>query len=167
MAVSFKSSSPSKSLRILSASQRVSISFSSTLKYVAILITWLLFARLSPRSILLNMGVSISKYAATWRCNIPFSSLRDLILFPNNISYLSLGIYPCCIFSRSFGRFSVGTSSNGRFFGRIMIKPTDCCLLISISNLSCLLVFLHLILLIVCRHSEVVALPSCWLEAHL
>ena len=44
-----------------------------------------LLARLSPRSILLNMGVSISKYAATWRCNIPCSPLRDLILFPNNI----------------------------------------------------------------------------------
>ena len=27
----------------------------------------------------------ISKYAATWPCNIPCSSLRDLILFPNNI----------------------------------------------------------------------------------
>ena len=34
-------------------------------------------------------ATSISKYAATWRCNIPCSSLRDLILFPNNI-YLSL-----------------------------------------------------------------------------
>ena len=32
-------------------------------------ITWLLFARLSPHSILLNIWVSISKYAATWRCN--------------------------------------------------------------------------------------------------
>ena len=30
---------------------------------------------------------AISKYAATWRCNIPFSSLRDLILFSNNISF--------------------------------------------------------------------------------
>jgi hypothetical protein len=52
-------------------------------------------------------------------------------------------------------------------FGRIMTKPTDCSLSISISNLSCLLVFLHLILLIVCRHSEVAVLSSCWQEVHL
>lgn len=52
-------------------------------------------------------------------------------------------------------------------FGRIMIKPTDCSLSISTSILFCLSVFLHLILLIVCLHSEVFALPSYWQEAHL
>lgn len=69
--------------------------------------------------------------------------------------------------------FSVGTSSNGRifgrivvFFGRIMIKPTDCSHSISTSALFCLSVFLHLILPIVCLHSEVFVLPSCWQEAH-
>lgn len=75
--------------------------------------------------------------------------------------------------------FSVGTSSNGRnivkrsdfrsdcgFFGRIMIKPTDCSHSISTSALFCLSVFLHLILPIVCLHSEAFVLPSCWQEVH-
>ena len=80
-----------------------------------------LLARLSPRSILLNMGVSISKYAATWRCNIPCSSLRDLILFPNNIfPFLWVCIEYLCQAYRSIGLFSVGTSSNGRIVGRIV-----------------------------------------------
>lgn len=39
-----------------------------------------------PRSILLNIGVSISKNAANCRCSTPFSSLSSLIFFPNNIS---------------------------------------------------------------------------------
>ncbi len=69
-----------------------------------------------------------------------------------------------------FGRNIVKRSdfrSDCGFFGRIIIKPTDCCLSISISTLFCLSVFLHLILLIVCQHSEFVALPSYWPEAHL
>ena len=69
--------------------------------------------------------------------------------------------------------FSVGASSNGRIFGRIVdfrsdyVKPTDCSLSISTSTLFCLSVFLHLILLVVCLHSEVFALPSCFAVAHL
>ena len=63
--------------------------------------------------------------------------------------------------------FSVGALSNDRIFGRIVdfrsdyVKPTDCSLSISTSTLFCLSVFLHLILLVVCLHSEVFALPSC------
>ena len=60
-----------------------------------------------------------------------------------------------CQTSHPIGLFSVGTSSKRSdfrsdcgFFGRIMIKPTDCCLSISTSTLFCLSVFLHLILLI-------------------
>ena len=74
--------------------------------------------------------------------------------------------YLCQIY-RPIGLFSVGISSNGRIFGRIMIKPTDCSHSISTSALFCLSVFLHLILPIVCLHSEVFVLPSCWQEAHL
>lgn len=76
-----------------------------------------------------------------------------------------------CQTYRPIGLFSVGTSSNGRIFGRISgrivdfrsdyVKPTDCSLSISTSTLFCLSVFLHLILLVVCLHSEVFALPSC------
>ena len=56
-----------------------------------------------------------------------------------------------CQTYRSIVLFLVGISSNGRnivkrsdcgFFGRIMIKPTDCSLSISISTLFCLSVFL-------------------------
>ena len=107
-----------------------------------------LLARLSPRSILLNMGVSISKYAATWRCNIPCSSLRDLILFPNNIFpllwyWISVSGIPFywSVFGRNIVKRSDCRSDCG-FFGRIIIKPTDYSLSISISTLFCLSVFL-------------------------
>ena len=51
------------------------------------------------------------------------------------------------------------------FFGRIMIKPTDCSLSISTLTRFCLSVFLHSILLIVCQHNEVVVPPSYWLAS--
>lgn len=63
------------------ANHSVSISFSSWWKYSASLITCSHFARRSPRSILLNIGVSISKSAANCRCITPLliSELSNLI----------------------------------------------------------------------------------------
>ena len=48
-----------------------------------------------------ELFAAISKYAATWRCNIPCSSLRDLILFPNNIVFYFFSCYPNLQFPKS------------------------------------------------------------------
>ena len=85
MASLITSSSPATVSNTLSANQIVSNSFSSTSKSFAMIGIWLRFAFLSPRSILLYIGVSISNAAHKCRCNNPCSSRSSFIFFPNII----------------------------------------------------------------------------------
>ena len=83
MASPITSSSPATVSNTLSANQMVSSFFSSISKSFAMIGIWLRFAFLSPRSILLYIGVSISKAAHKCRCNNPCSSRSSFIFFPN------------------------------------------------------------------------------------
>lgn len=88
MAFRFNSSSSSIASNTLSASHSVRSSFLSILKYSANCITCVRLAYLSPRSILLNIGVSISSKAANCLCSTPCSSLNSFILSPNNMVFI-------------------------------------------------------------------------------
>ena len=90
---------------------------------------------------------------------LKFHSKRWHNIFVSDIPFYWT-VFGLNIFKRSVFRSDYG------FFGRILIKPTVCSLSISTSTQFCLSVFLHLILLIVCRHSATVVLPSYWQEAH-
>ena len=90
MAFRFNSSSSSIASNTLSASHSVRSSFLSILKYSANCITCVRLAYLSPRSILLNIGVSISSKAANCLCSTPCSSLNSFILSPNNMVFILL-----------------------------------------------------------------------------
>ena len=101
MAFRFNSSSPSIASNTLSANHSVRSSFLSILKYSANCITCARLAYLSPRSILLNIGVSISNKAANCLCSTPCSSLNSFILSPNNIVFILLS--SACISSKFDG----------------------------------------------------------------
>ena len=101
MAFRFNSSSPSIASNTLSANHSVRSSFLSILKYSANCITCARLAYLSPRSILLNIGVSISSKAANCLCSTPCSSLNSFILSPNNIVFILLS--SACISSKFDG----------------------------------------------------------------
>ena len=60
------------------------------------------FARLSPLSIIENIGVSILRKEANCLCSTPFSSLNSFIFCPNSIlnSIRLDSIF--CLFSKSF-----------------------------------------------------------------
>ena len=101
MAFRFNSSSPSIASNTLSANHSVRSSFLSILKYSANCITCARLAYLSPRSILLNIGVSISSKAANCLCSTPCSSLNSFILSPNNIVFILLS--SACVSSKFDG----------------------------------------------------------------
>ncbi len=101
MAFRFNSSSPSIASNTLSANHSVRSSFLSILKYSANCITCTRLAYLSPRSILLNIGVSISSQAANCLCSTPCSSLNSFILSPNNIVFILLS--SACVSSKFDG----------------------------------------------------------------
>ncbi len=101
MAFRFNSSSSSIASNTLSASHSVRSSFLSILKYSANCITCVRLAYLSPRSILLNIGVSISSKAANCLCSTPCSSLNSFILSPNNIVFILLS--SACVSSKFDG----------------------------------------------------------------
>ena len=101
MAFRFNSSSPSIASNTLSANHSVRSSFLSILKYSANCITCAHLAYLSPRSILLNIGVSISSKAANCLCSTPCSSLNSFILSPNNM--VSILLSSACVSSKFDG----------------------------------------------------------------
>ncbi len=101
MAFRFNSSSPSIASNTLSANHSVRSSFLSILKYSANCITCARLAYLSPRSILLNIGVSISSKTANCLCSTPCSSLNSFILSPNNIVFILLS--SACVSSKFDG----------------------------------------------------------------
>ena len=101
MAFRFNSSSPSIASNTLSANHSVRSSFLSILKYSANCITCARLAYLSPRSILLNIGVSISSKAANCLCSTPCSFLNSFILSPNNIVFILLS--SACVSSKFDG----------------------------------------------------------------
>lgn len=85
MALLIISSSPATVSNTLSANQIVNNSFSSISKSFAMIGILLHFAFLSPRSILLYIGMSISKAAHKCRCNNPRFSQSSFIFFTNII----------------------------------------------------------------------------------